>query len=131
VPNHRNRTACLRGCSALTGFTGARVRPIPSTTRRILRDDTIARLTCPFPLWWLSGSLRAVLVSGQLLHAEATVLHGVIRDHVEDSCAFLTFGMLAHGCVRVRCERYAFKHLADLPDALVQDRREMRWFSVI
>lgn len=55
----------------------------------------------------------------------------VIRDQVEDSCAFLTCGMLAHGCVRVRCERYPFEHLADLPDALWQDRHEMRWFSVI
>jgi hypothetical protein len=65
-------------------------------------------------------------------HAEASVLHGVIRDHVDDFLRaaadradgaglpefitrefreFLTCGVLAHGFARVRCERCAIEHL--------------------
>jgi hypothetical protein len=65
-------------------------------------------------------------------HAETSVLHGVVRDHVDDflraaadradgACLpefiawefreFLTCGVLAHGFARVRCERCAFEHL--------------------
>ena len=65
-------------------------------------------------------------------HAEAGVVHGVIREHLDDvlraaanradgaglpeSIArefreFLTCGVLAHGFARVRCERCAFGHL--------------------
>jgi hypothetical protein len=70
--------------------------------------------------------------SYQPRHVEASVLHGVIRDHLDDFlCAasdrtggaglpefiarefreFLTCGVLAHGFARVRCERCAFEHL--------------------
>src|SRR5713101_1968522 len=65
-------------------------------------------------------------------HAEASVLHGVIRDHLDEFLRaaadradgaglpefttrefreFLTCGVLAHGFARVRCERCAFEHL--------------------
>jgi len=65
-------------------------------------------------------------------HAEASVLHGVIREHVDDFLrgaadradgaglpefiarefrGFLTCGVLAHGFARVRCVHCAFEHL--------------------
>jgi hypothetical protein len=70
--------------------------------------------------------------SYQPRHAEASVLHGVIRDHVDDFLRaaadrtdgaglpefiarefreFLICGVLAHGFARVCCERCAFEHL--------------------
>jgi hypothetical protein len=68
--------------------------------------------------------------SYQPRHAEASVLHGVIRDHVDDFLhaaadradgaglpefiarefrEFLTCGVLAHGFARVRCEHCALE----------------------
>ncbi|MDO8478495.1 MAG: transposase zinc-binding domain-containing protein [Candidatus Rokubacteria bacterium] len=65
-------------------------------------------------------------------HAEASALHGVIREHLDDFLRaaadradgaglpefiarefreFLTCGVLAHGFARVRCERCTFEHL--------------------
>jgi hypothetical protein len=70
--------------------------------------------------------------SYQPRHAEAGVLHGVIRNHVDDFLLatadradgarlpefitqefreFLTCGVLAHGFARVRCERCALEGL--------------------
>jgi hypothetical protein len=70
--------------------------------------------------------------SYQPRHAEASVLHGVIRDHMDDflraaadradgaglpECIarefreFLTYGVLALGVARVRCERCARERL--------------------
>ena len=70
--------------------------------------------------------------SYQPRHAETSVLHGVIRDHVDDFLRaaadradgaglpefitrefreFLTCGVLAHGFARVRCEQCAFERL--------------------
>jgi hypothetical protein len=70
--------------------------------------------------------------SYQPRHAEVGVLHGVIREHLDDFLRaavdradgaglpefiarefreFLTCGVLAHGFARVRCERCAFEHL--------------------
>ena len=69
--------------------------------------------------------------SYQPRHAEASVLHGVIRDHLDDFLRaadradgaglpafiarefreFLTCGVLAHGFARVRCERCALERL--------------------
>jgi hypothetical protein len=70
--------------------------------------------------------------SYQPRHAEAGVLHGVIREHLDEFMRaaadradgaglpefiarefreFLTCGVLAHGFARVRCERCAFEHL--------------------
>lgn len=67
--------------------------------------------------------------SYQPRHVEASVLHGVVREHLDDFLRatadgaglpefitrefreFLTCGVLAHGFARVRCERCAFEHL--------------------
>jgi len=65
-------------------------------------------------------------------HEEASVLHSIIREHLDDFLRpaadrgdgtglpefiarefreFLTCGVLAHGFARVRCERCTFEHL--------------------
>jgi len=67
--------------------------------------------------------------SYQPRHAEASALHGVIREHLDDFLRaaadraslpefiareyrkFLTCGVLAHGFARVRCERCALERL--------------------
>src|SRR3970040_981576 len=78
-----------------------------------------------FPRRRYAGGMGCVKQSDQPRHAEASVLHGVIRDHLDDFLRaadradgaglpefitrefrdFLTCGVLAHGIARVYCER--------------------------